>query len=70
MRFSIYNRFDLEVVRNGGRWEIFRSGAGVRVPCNDLIIPDELTGSEIATYLDDLFHELSGPGDSVRLIGS
>jgi hypothetical protein len=35
---------------------------------NDLIIPSTLEANEIATFLDDIFHELSGPGQSVKLM--
>jgi hypothetical protein len=36
---------------------------------NDIIIPTSLEApKEIATYLDDLFHELSGPGDRIEIL--
>jgi hypothetical protein len=41
---------------------------GQRVKVTDLVIPNTLQAEEIATFLDDIFHELSGPGQSVKLI--
>jgi hypothetical protein len=38
------------------------------VKANDLIIPNTLAEKEITTFLDDVFHELSGPGQSVELL--
>jgi hypothetical protein len=32
----------------------------------ELVIPSTLEGSEIATYLDDLYHEMARPGQIVR----
>ena len=60
MRFDVYDRFQLEVVREKGRWVAYRLGLGKRSPAK-LAIPSWVAPSEMATYLDDLLHELSGP---------
>ena len=65
MRFDVYDRFQLEVVREKGRWVAYRLGLGRRSPAK-LAIPSWVAPSEMATYLDDLLHELSGPGETVR----
>lgn len=69
MRFSIYGRYDLEVVRVDGAWVAQRvdgSGPTARRRSADLVIPADLGEGEVATYLDDLLHELARPGDEIR----
>ena len=68
MKFDVYDRFQLEVQRENDSWIVYRIELGRRVKLNDLIIPQELATEEIATFLDDIFHELCSPGQSVRLI--
>lgn len=66
MKFSVYGRLLLEVQREQNRWTVYRLDAGKRNPAQDVVLPPELPEAEIATFLDDLFHELSRPGDSIR----
>lgn len=54
--------------REGEVWVVYRLAPGKRVRASDLIIPSEVQPSEIATYLDDLFHAAASPGKSVRLL--
>jgi hypothetical protein len=68
MKFNIYGRFQLEVRRDNESWEVYRLGLGKRAKLNDVAIPSTLEAEEIATYLDDVFHELSGPGQSIELL--
>ena len=68
MKFDVYGRFRLEVQRENDSWVVYRLGLGKRVKLNHVIIPNTLEESEIAIFLDDVFHELSGPGQSVRLL--
>jgi len=68
MKFDVYRRFRLEVQRENDSWVVYRLGLGKRVKLNHVIIPNTLEASEIAIFLDDVFHELSGPGQSVRLL--
>jgi hypothetical protein len=67
MKFDVYGRFQLEVAREGNVWAVYRLAPGKRVRAHDLIIPSDVQPSEVATYLDDLFHESAVPGKSVRL---
>ena len=68
MKFDIYGRFELEVLRENDVWVVYRVGLGVRSRDDGLIIPPSLQPEEIAIYLDDLFHELAGRGQSVRVL--
>ena len=68
MRFDIYGHYELDVIRDGAKWKVFERGEGKRVPLNSVIIPADLREDEIATYLDDLFHALARPGQTVRRI--
>ena len=65
MKFNIYGRFQVEVHRQHDSWIAYRSESGNRVMLNDVVIPAELDESELAIYLDDLFHEFAGHGQCV-----
>ncbi len=69
MKFDIYGRFQLDIHRKGAAWVVYRSNAGKRVRAADLTIPSELSADELAEYLDDVYHELSGPGERIARIG-
>lgn len=66
MRFDIYGRFQLTVLRESDAWQVYRIELGKRFKVTDLVIPAVLEADEIATYLDDIFHEFSGPGQRVE----
>ena len=67
MKFDVFGRFQLEVAREDGRWVAYKLALGKRVRWPELAIPSTLASSlEISTYLDDLYHEMAGPGQSVR----
>ena len=68
MRFDIYGRFQLEVLRENNSWVVYRTGLGTRARDNGVVIPNSLAPTEIAIFLDDLFHELCGPGQMIRLV--
>jgi hypothetical protein len=67
MRFDVYGRFQLEVLRENNSWIAYRPGLGTRSRDTSIIIPDTLAPEEIVGYLDDLFHELCGPGQTIRM---
>jgi hypothetical protein len=69
MRFDVYGRFQLEVVRAGAEWTIYRLENGRRRPMNDLVIPPDTPTDDVLRYLDDLLHELAEPGRILRRIG-
>jgi hypothetical protein len=68
MKFDVYGRFQVEVVRENHEWVVYKLGLGTRARSSDLIILSSVSPSEVAGYLDDLLHELSGPGQGVRLL--
>ena len=68
MRFDIYGRYQLEVVRENERWIMYRLDHGKRCVTSDFVIPASLRPDELATYLDDMLHELARPGDIIGRI--
>jgi hypothetical protein len=68
MTFDVYGRFRIEVVRAGEEWVAYRLELGKRSRMRDVVIPASLQQSEIAVYLDDLYHESATPGQAVREI--
>jgi hypothetical protein len=68
MKFNIYGRFQVEVRRESELWTVYRSEMGKRAQLNDVVIPSDLEASEIAVYLDDIFHEFAGIGQCVELM--
>jgi hypothetical protein len=66
MKFNIYGRFQVEVRRENAAWIVYRAELGKRTRLNDVIIPPEVAAEEIATYLDDVFHEYAGIGQTVE----
>jgi hypothetical protein len=67
VRFSVYGRFTLDVVREGRQWSVYRLEPGKRIRVRDFAIPSSLREGEIATFLDDIYHELAMPGQTVQL---
>lgn len=70
MRFNIYGRFQVEVRREGHSWQAYRLEQGKRGRMDSVVIPADLDGEEIIVYLDDIFHELAGFGQSIELLGA
>jgi hypothetical protein len=69
MKFDVYGRFEIEVRREAGHWAAYRVALGKRARIGNLAIPEDLrTAEELARYLDDLYHELARPGQTVRLV--
>ncbi|WP_312518430.1 hypothetical protein [Massilia sp.] len=68
MRFNIYKRFQLDILREDGTWVVYRVDAGKRVRMEELVVPPELAADELAVYLDGLFHELAGFGQQVERV--
>ena len=57
---------DLERVED--RWIAYRVGDGKRRPLPELLVPGEIEPDGLPRYLDDLYHEMSSPGRSIRQI--
>lgn len=68
MRFSIYGHFLLDVERENAAWITYRVAEGRRVKVSDFIIPSDVEEKDLPQFLDDIFHELSGPGDAITTI--
>jgi len=68
LKFDIYGRFQLEVLRENNAWMVYRLGLGTRSRANDVVVPAELEPDELATFLDDLFHELDRENKGVRQV--
>ena len=68
MRFNIYGRFQVEVRRENDTWVVYRAELGKRTRLNDVVIPSSLAAHDLATYLDDVFHEFAGFGENVELM--
>lgn len=68
MKLSIYGRFQVEVRRENESWIVYRTELGKRAKLNEVIIPPHLEVHEIATFLDDIFHEFAGLGQKVELL--
>jgi hypothetical protein len=66
MRFNIYGRFQVVVRRENDSWEVYRVEPGKHAALHDVVIPPTLQTEEVATYLDDIFHELSGRGQCIE----
>lgn len=66
MRFDVYGRFQLDISRESDVWVVYRVGDGGRRPATDLVIPSTTRAADVATYLDDLLHELARPGETIR----
>lgn len=65
MKFEVYGRFTLEVVREQSQWQVYRLSPGKRVHEPGIVLPSNLDEGELSEALDDLFHELSRPGECV-----
>jgi hypothetical protein len=68
MKFNIYGRFQVDIRRENDAWAVYRAELGKRTPCADVVIPPDVPADDLATYLDDIFHEYAGPGDEVEAI--
>ena len=68
MKFNIYDRFQVDVRRQNNAWVVYRSELGKRTLLNDVVIPPDLFQHELATYLDDIFHEFASAGQTVEVI--
>ncbi|CAH0298831.1 hypothetical protein SRABI118_04324 [Massilia sp. Bi118] len=65
MKFDIYGRFRVEVRRENEEWIVYRAELGKRTRLIDVMIPPDVAAPEIATWLDDVFHEYAGIGQMV-----
>lgn len=66
VRFDIYGRFELEARREGQGRVMYRLGYGLRRRDDEMVLPASMPAPQIAICLDDLCHELAGPGQVIR----
>ena len=68
MLFEVYGRFRLDILRQDDGWVAYRVEPGKRIKLPELAIPASLEGRVLPEYLDDLYHGMSRPGETVRRI--
>ena len=68
MKFDIYGKFQVDVLREADTWVAYRLEPGKRIMLRDFSIPDFLDEGELATYLDDIYHEMGEPGERVTRV--
>lgn len=68
LTFDIYGKMLLQIERSDGFWAVYRLRDGRRSPFHDISIPPDMPAAAIETFLDDMFHESSGPGQRIRRI--
>jgi hypothetical protein len=65
VKFNVYGRFVIDVVREKDRWAMFEVVPGKRLRITDFAIPPSLDESQLPQYLDDIYHEMGQPGDKI-----
>ncbi|WP_260679255.1 hypothetical protein [Thalassomonas sp. M1454] len=59
IKFNVFGK-KMSVVKKDQQWLLFNeSDTGMRSRVYDVVIPQDLDIAELATYLDDIFHEYS-----------
>lgn len=61
MRFHVFGKKTLEVVRQDNHWLVFYCGSGIKRKADDIQIPPALPEAELKGYIADLFHEWATP---------
>jgi len=60
IKFNVFGK-QMSVHRQGQQWQLFNeSDTGMRSRVYDVVIPPELTAEQLASYLDDIYHEYAG----------
>lgn len=60
MKFNVFGRKVIEVVRQSNQWRAFDLGnEGKKRLVQDLVIPATLSEQEVQGYLADTYHELA-----------
>jgi hypothetical protein len=68
LKFDVYGRFMVEVIRRDGNWEVYRTDIGKRVRMHEVVIPSEMSADRIPYFLEDLWHESAAPGKTIRTL--
>jgi hypothetical protein len=65
MKFNIYDRFVIDVVREKNQWAMFEVVPGKRLRITDFAIPSSLEESQLPQFLDDIYHEMAQLGEAI-----
>ena len=68
MKYDIYGKFQILIERENEKWQVYKTGNGLRMPVYDLIIPPELSQEDLLNFLEDFYHEAATPETKVREI--
>jgi len=61
MRFNVFGKY-VEVINRDSKWKVFYLGEeGKKRPAQDILIPDDISESQLIKYLSDLCHESASP---------
>jgi hypothetical protein len=66
MKFDVYGRFQVEVLRENDGWVLRRVEQGRRLVLEDWIIPPDVPADQISRWLEDLLHEFASPDRMIR----
>jgi hypothetical protein len=66
MKFDVYGRFQIEVLRENAEWVVRRIEPGKRLILHDVAIPADVPTDRIARWLEDLLHELASSDRVIR----
>jgi hypothetical protein len=59
IKFNVFGK-EMSILKKGDEWQLFNESAtGLRSRVYDVVIPSDLEPAELATYLDDIYHEYS-----------
>jgi len=65
MKFNVFAKKFIEVVRNDNDWQAYYLGnEGKKRKAEGLLIPSSIDESEIEEYIADLFHEMATPSNN------
>jgi len=57
IKFNVFGK-NMSVLNVDQQWQLFNeSDNGIRSRVYDIVIPSDLTSTELITYLDDMYHE-------------
>ena len=57
IKFNVFGK-QMAVLKKDHEWHLFNeSDTGIRSRVYDVVIPSDLEAVELATYLDDIYHE-------------
>ena len=68
MKFDVYGRFFVEVVRESDAWVVYRIDPGRRMRLQDLVLPADAPAESVPRWLEDLLHEYALPDRTIRPI--